>query len=630
MSAQGVRAGKAFVEIGANDDKLRAALASATQRLTSFGTAMLKVGGGFSTMGAAMVAPMFAAVKSFESAGSELNDMSVRTGASVEALSALKYGAEQTGASLGGIETGLRKTQKAITDAASGSSTATANFEALGLSVESLAAMSPDQQFEATAKAIASIEDPTARVAAATEMWGRSGSSLIPLAMQFDELRNKAISVDAVMSSAAAGMADSLGDAFGDLQATTMGLARSIGESLAPTVLEITQTASAAVKVFSDWMAEHRAAIVTAAKFAAGITLVGGALTTAGGAAFILSKGIGAVVTISQTMKTVTLALAAATGLQTGANYALATSAAVAQSVTGAGVLRVLAGVAVAGIAATAIQKLSEKYGDLKGSIEDAVKEQEKANAAIGKTPGADTGTASTAAADDGRASNDSIRALHEQRLQNIENENERELNLAITRGENEIARAREAGANDATLGVMRQTLAERLGQLERDQAKKTADEKARHQQELEDKEKQRLERIANANQDRIDQNAALELEASGKTGAELAKARLALEKDIAIRKAKAAGEDLRLVEQEYDLRNEILNRQENMRRVNEAMRSTQDAISKMNTIAQFGGRGIEMNAGDMGDYGKKQDLTNKLLKDIDRALDRGLPLAFG
>lgn len=617
-SPQGVRAGKAFVEIGGDDSKLRKALQSATARLTSFGNVMLKIGGSFAGLGASMLTPMLAAVKSFESAGSELNDMSVRTGASVEALSALKYSAEQTGATLADVETGIKKTQKALVDAAEGGTAQAEAFDKLGLNLTALQAMNPDQQFEAVAKSLAAIEDPATRTALAMELWGKSGTKLLPLAGQIDELRNKFISLGGVMTAAQAGAADALGDQFGDLNVAIMSVARNIGAALAPRILEITQTATAAAKVFGDWVKEHKETIVTFAKLGGVLALVGGAISTIGGMSLLAAKGIGALSTAFGLARGATLAMAAATALLTRANYSYAVSSAVAQGVTGIGILKVAAGIAAAAGLAYGINKIGESYSDLEGKIKDAMAEQEKANELMGKSPTTQPATGATAKAPEADDDLANYMRVHNAKVALIEDERERAIQGVFAKYYEEMERARLAGASAQTIFSMLHARELELKKVEQDFDRKAHDEKMRHQRELETAERDRLQRIAEANIDRIDQNAALELEASGKTGTELAKARLALEKQIEMRKAAAAGEDLRLVEREYKLKNDILDRQEQMRRTNEAMRAVQDAISKIDAVGKFGGMNLEMIMGRRGDDpGRKIDETNRLLRRV-------------
>ena len=164
--ATAVRAGKAFVEIFADDSPLARGLKRAQKKLEAWGAGLRSIGTKVGAIGLAMVTPFVTAAKLFADAGSSLVDMSQRTGASVEALSALKYAAEQSGASLDDFEKGLRKLSVNLTEAMQGSESAREMFAQLGLSWQQLSGMNPDQQFSAVATALSRIQNPAHKAAA--------------------------------------------------------------------------------------------------------------------------------------------------------------------------------------------------------------------------------------------------------------------------------------------------------------------------------------------------------------------------------------------------------------------------------------------------------------------------------
>ena len=112
--AGAIRAGRAFVELFADDAQLRKGLKGAADRLRAFGGVVRNIGLAFTAMGAGITAPLVAAAKGWAKAGDELYDMAQRTGLSVEQLSALSYAAAHTGADMGGVEVAVRRMQKSI------------------------------------------------------------------------------------------------------------------------------------------------------------------------------------------------------------------------------------------------------------------------------------------------------------------------------------------------------------------------------------------------------------------------------------------------------------------------------------------------------------------------------------
>ena len=98
-------------------------------------------------LGAGIVTPLAGAAKVFADMGSDMVDMSQRTGVSVEALSELGFAAEQSGADMGTLEGSLKKMQKMLFEAASGSQAAQETLPSLGLSASQLSKLSPVEPF---------------------------------------------------------------------------------------------------------------------------------------------------------------------------------------------------------------------------------------------------------------------------------------------------------------------------------------------------------------------------------------------------------------------------------------------------------------------------------------------------
>ncbi|MCL4743595.1 MAG: hypothetical protein KJZ54_15480, partial [Phycisphaerales bacterium] len=202
--AKGIRAGRAFVELGVSD-RLTAGLRAAQRRLQAFGAGVRSVGTRIAAIGTAGLAPLAASVRSFASAGDVLDKMSQRTGISVEALSELGFAAEQSGADLQTLEKGVRTLQRSINDAERGLSTATDAFSDLGLTAEQLRGLTPEEQFKLVAEALSRIEDPSKRAALAMQLLGRAGTQLLPLMQNgvrgIEELQEQARSLGLTVST---------------------------------------------------------------------------------------------------------------------------------------------------------------------------------------------------------------------------------------------------------------------------------------------------------------------------------------------------------------------------------------------------------------------------------------------
>jgi hypothetical protein len=108
------------------------------------------------------------------------NKLSRALGVSFGELQRLQLAADLSGASSEQLATAFTRAQVTITKAAQGGTQATRALRTLGLSVDELTDLSSTEQFQRLATAIAGIENPAARAAAAVEIFGRSGAQLLP------------------------------------------------------------------------------------------------------------------------------------------------------------------------------------------------------------------------------------------------------------------------------------------------------------------------------------------------------------------------------------------------------------------------------------------------------------------
>jgi len=291
---KGIRAGRAFVELGVSD-KLTAGLRAAQRRLKAFGAGVRYLGTRIAAIGTAGLAPLAASVRSFASAGDTLEKMSRRTGIGVEALSELGFAAEQSGADLQTLEAGVRVLQRTINDAERGLSTAKDALADLGLTAEQLRGLTPEEQIKAVADRLARIPDPAKRAAVAMQLLGRSGTRLLPLveggAAGIEELQEQARALGLTVSTEAAKDAALLTDTLNILWRVVRQGVFEIGSALAPTVIDLANAVTRAVITATNWVRENKAVIVTAAKVAAAVVAAGVALIGLG----LLISGVGAV-----------------------------------------------------------------------------------------------------------------------------------------------------------------------------------------------------------------------------------------------------------------------------------------------------------------------------------------------
>lgn len=257
MGAGSIRAGFAYVELGAIDKSLKAAFARVRKAVSSVGSTLASIAAPAAVAGAAVAGAAAAIAKSFSDAGSELLDMSQRTGLSVEALSSLRFAAQQTGTDIPAVEASVRRMQRTLVDAANGTATASDALANLGLKAQELAGKSPEEQFRLIAERLRGISDPSARAAAAMAVFGKSGTTILPMIADLDSLIARSEELGVVMSGADAQAADALGDAMTDLQVAFAAAKNAIGAALAGPFTSLLQFATKGAVALGQWARDH-------------------------------------------------------------------------------------------------------------------------------------------------------------------------------------------------------------------------------------------------------------------------------------------------------------------------------------------------------------------------------------
>jgi len=182
-------------------------------------------------------------INDFAELGDSFDKMSQRTGVSVEALSGLKFAAEQSGASIETVEMGIRNMQRVLLDVQQGSSTAATTLQMLGLNIQQLQTLSPEQQFIRMAEAISQVKDPSRQAALAMELFGRSGTQLLPMLQQgeagIEALIAEARRLGIVMSQEDARAAAEFADAMNRLSSVFKGIATQVASVITPILTKL-------------------------------------------------------------------------------------------------------------------------------------------------------------------------------------------------------------------------------------------------------------------------------------------------------------------------------------------------------------------------------------------------------
>lgn len=168
------------------------------------------------SLGTVMAAARFA--KGAIDMADRIEEASQRTGMSIGNWQRLNYAASQTGMTMERVETSMRRIQDIVGGDVTDKQQAA--FTRLGLSIEDLKRLSPDELFDAVAMAMTRIPDPTERAAAAVEIFGKSGTGILPMAMDLQKLKQQADQIGVVMSDSAVKGAAAFNDRLSALQLT--------------------------------------------------------------------------------------------------------------------------------------------------------------------------------------------------------------------------------------------------------------------------------------------------------------------------------------------------------------------------------------------------------------------------
>lgn len=320
-NAKGIRAGGAFVELFADDSKLAKGLRSAEKKMADWGKSIGAMGAKLVAFGGVGLAGAVAALGVFADMGSALVDLSDTTGIGIEALQELTFTAEQSGANAELLVNGLGRMQRTLVDAAGGSREANAALEGIGVTIDELAGLNPEQQFERIGAAIAGVENPAERTAAAMAVFGRAGARLIPT---FQQLASGRLTPGRVITSDEAKAAEAFGDSLSALTGELKKVAFVVGLQLLPMGKAVVAWISDATLWVINFIDANGGLIQGLAIGAAALVVVGGALLAIGGAATVASFALGGLLTILGLVKAAVLFLLTPVGLAIVAGAALA------------------------------------------------------------------------------------------------------------------------------------------------------------------------------------------------------------------------------------------------------------------------------------------------------------------
>ena len=203
-----------IVGIGGDTSALQQSLSRAVGHVGKFAASLT---------GLVSVAGTFAGIKSALDLGSEMTDLSNRTGVAVESLYGLRQAFKDAGVDAGNIGPAINKMQKALASAVGGGKEANV-LKGLGLDPQSLASMDSGQAFAKIGQQIAQLPNSTERAAAAMSLFGKSGGELLQVFLDPNFQNAGNISNTARLLGENAGIFDKASDSLGRVPSKLQGL----------------------------------------------------------------------------------------------------------------------------------------------------------------------------------------------------------------------------------------------------------------------------------------------------------------------------------------------------------------------------------------------------------------------
>lgn len=200
-------------------------------------------------------------VEGFVETAVSAKHLSERLGVTTESIQELEYAASLSGSSAEGMQVSMQHLARGLNELTTkGSGPVAEAFQQLHISIKDIKGESLDQNLEVIANKFAGMEDGPKKTALAMQLFGRSGTELIPLLNRGQagivELREEAEKLGVVIGDEGVEKAEEFERAQKKLKASVTGLKNEAIEALLPSIEKL-------VDRMSEWVSENREAIAS-------------------------------------------------------------------------------------------------------------------------------------------------------------------------------------------------------------------------------------------------------------------------------------------------------------------------------------------------------------------------------
>lgn len=301
MSVDAIKAARAYVETVWDGSAVGKGLRSIESGAAKVGQSI----GGIGMRLTSMLAPLLGggvfgyAITSIADGAGAIKDMSDRTSLSVGTIGELSYAAKLLATDMDSLEGGLVKQTKFLGEARAGSDSAAKSLAAMGLSVQDFQGLSGDQSFALFADAIAAIPDEVDQANAAMDVFGKSGTGLLPMLKAgsggIEQLRAKARELGVVMGEDTVSSLDKFSDLWDELKMQLGGVATQIASALVPAISSAISYVQPLLSAGIEWLSQNGSLISSVVGMAGA---VGAGFATIGGASSIVAMGFSGIVAV--------------------------------------------------------------------------------------------------------------------------------------------------------------------------------------------------------------------------------------------------------------------------------------------------------------------------------------------
>jgi hypothetical protein len=280
-SASTIRAGKASVEIGGDNNPLLRALDNSAKKLKAWGGAVAKFAALQAADGLLTKAPMAIAAKSTGAAAIAMDLLSQRTNVGTRELSQYEHAATQVGLTLADVASGFDRLNSLTDEARKRSPDAIHALRTIGTTFEQWERLNPAEQLEKVVGAADKIGNFHVKKAFLDQFFGDS-STLAPLINQgaagLRRLKDEAESMGLAVKPADAATSKAMAQNWMLLRSAGAALWRTVGFALAPALRDVGAWLAQWIPRVTKLVNENRPLVVQLAKLAALKVAVGVAL----------------------------------------------------------------------------------------------------------------------------------------------------------------------------------------------------------------------------------------------------------------------------------------------------------------------------------------------------------------